>query len=187
MTEMQAARALLDSRWETSISGRSTDVPEPEIVLEKNVSQSDLKTGPIARIVDGGGKTFEPRGFGWTHQRVEADVTVELRTATRRVRGGLEQDGHAEMFGNRPSPTSVDSATVGDDGVSGIDTEPDRYVGLTGEVRRILEAHRKGFAEFCNVYSSEIRNESSAEGTNYYRADVDIRFVQEADKIDPSP
>ncbi|MBX0325804.1 hypothetical protein EGH21_22560 [Halomicroarcula sp. F13] len=170
MTEMQAAQALLDTEWETTISDRTTDVPKPTIVLQQNVSQSDLKTEPYARIVDGGGKTFEPRGFGWTHQRIEADVTVELRTADRRVDGGATQDGHEEMFGAR-------SGTG----------EPDRYVGLTGETRRILEANRKGFAEFCNVYSSEIRNESSAEGKNYYRADVDIRFVQEADQINPAP
>lgn len=170
MTEMQAAKALLETEWETSITGRATDVPQPTVVLQQNVSQSDLKTEPYARVVDGGGKTFEPRGFGWTHRKIEADVTVELRTADRRIDGGTTQDGHQEMFGNR-SGTS----------------KPDRYVGLTGEIKRILDDNRKGFAEFCNVLSSEIRNESSAEGTNYYRADVDITFVQQADKIDPAP
>jgi len=170
MTEMQAAKALIEQQWESSISGRSTDVEQPDVVLQQSVSKDDLRTGPIARVVDGGGKRFEPRGFGWTHQKVEADVTVELRTATRRVDGGVEQDGHTEMFGNR----------------SGL-SKPDRYVGLTGEMRRILDEQRKGFGEFCNVLSSETRNESSAEGTNYYRADVDITFVQQADEIDPAP
>lgn len=170
LTEYQATKALIESEWEESISNRSTNVPQPTVVLQQDVSQSDLKTEPYARVVDGGGKSFEPRGFGWTHQKVEADVTVELRTTDRRVDGGTTKDGHKEMFGER----------------SGI-SAPDRYVGLTGEMRRILEANRKGFGEFCNVFSSDIRNESSAEGTNYYRADVDIRYVQNADKIDPAP
>lgn len=170
LTEYQATKALLEQEWEASISGRSTDVPEPDVVLQQNVSQDDLRTGPVARVVDGGGKTFEPRGFGWTHQKVEADVTVELRTADRRVDGGVTQSGHDELFGDRP-------------GIA----EPDRYVGLTGELRRILDANRNGFAEFCRVLSSATQDESAAEGTNYYRADVDITFVQEADPIDPAP
>jgi len=169
LTEYQAAKALIEQEWESSISGRSQTVDQPDVVLQQSVSKDDLRTGPVARVVDGGGKSFEPRGFGWTHRRVEADVTVELRTATRRSGGGPEESGHVEMFGER----------------SGL-SKPDRYGGLSGEMKRILDEKRKGFAEFCYVLSSDIQNESSAEGTNYYRADVDITFVQTAEEIDPS-
>jgi hypothetical protein len=169
MTVIQAAEALLDQNWEKTITGRATDVPKPEIVLEQSVSKSDLKTQDYARIVDGGDMTFEPRGFGWTHQKIEADVTVELRSATRRI-DGTRIDGRERMFGSRP-------------GMS----EPDRYVGLTGETKRILEDHRKGFAEFDLVLASTIRDTSANEGVNVYRADVDIAFVQHADNINPAP
>ncbi|GGO03500.1 hypothetical protein [Haloarcula pellucida] len=168
MTFLQAAEALIDTNWEETISGRSTDVPKPKIVLEESVSQSDLKTRDYARIVDGGDTVFTPRGFGWTHEKVEADVTVELRSAERRINGTLV-DGRERMFGPRSGMSA-----------------PDRYVGLSGETKRILDAHRKGFAEFDQVVASTIRDESSAEGQKIYRADVDIAFVQHASQIDPS-
>jgi len=170
MTHLQAARALLRDNWQESVNGRTDDVPTPgEFVLQQDVSREDLKTTDVVRIVPGGDTTFEPRGFGWTHQKIEADVTVEIRTADRRE-GGTKIDGHQRLWGAR-------------DGTA----EPDSYIGLAGEVRRILENHRDGFAEFCRVPSSTIRDESSAEGKNYYRADVDIAFIQEAASIDPAP
>lgn len=167
MTYLQAAEALLN-QWEETISGRATDVPKPKVVLEKSVSQSDLKTRDYARIVDGGDTTFDPRGFSWTHEKIEANVTIELRSATRRLNGN-RIDGRHRMFGERPGLNSAD-----------------RYVGLAGETKRILDEYRKGFAEFDLVVASTIRDTSDNEGTNVYRADVDIRFVTHADEIDPS-
>jgi len=167
VTYLQAAEALLN-QWSESITGRTTDVPKPKVVLEQSVSQNDLKTRDYARVVDGGDTTFEPRGFGWTHERIEANVTVELRSATRRL-DGTRIDGRHRMFGERP-------------GLS----EPDRYVGLAGETKRILDEYRKGFGEFDRVVASPIRDVSSNEGTNVYRADVDIAFIQNAESIDPS-
>lgn len=168
MTFIQAAEALLDE-WQESISGRETDVPKPEVVLEQSVSKSDLKTRDYARVVDGGDTTFEPRGFSWTHEKIEANVTVELRSATRRIDGN-RIDGRTRMFGDRPGLN-----------------EADRYVGLSGETKRILDEYRKGFAEFDLVLASAIRDTSSNEGVNVYRADVDIAFVQHASEIDPAP
>lgn len=167
MTVLQATEALLD-QWETTITGRATDVPKPEIVLEKGVTKSKLETQDYARVINGGDTTFEPRGFGWTHKKVEANITVELYSATRRL-NGTRIDGRERMFGSR----------------NGL-AEPDRYVGLTGETERILDEYRKGFGEFDLVLSSAIRDTSSNEGTNVFRADVDIAFVEHANEIDPS-
>lgn len=167
MTNLQAAKALLN-QWEETISGRQTDVPKPEIVLGKGVTKTKLETKDYARVIEGGDTTFEPRGFGWTHEKVEADITIELYTATRRINGNRTYGRH-RMFGER-------------DGLS----EPDHHVGLTGETKRILDEYRKGFGEFDLVLSSSIRDTSDNEGANVFRADVDITFVEHANEIDPS-
>lgn len=169
MTVLQAVEALLKEHWQESISGRPTDVPKPDIVVQKDVSKEALQTSDSARVVDGGTTTFEPRGFGWTHERVEADVVVELRAADRRI-GGNKIDGRERVFGDRDGTSS-----------------PDRHAGLAGETRRILQAHRKGFAEFDRLIADEINDESAAEGQNIYRADVAVALIQDASQIDPSP
>jgi len=165
----QAIVALLEERWTESITDRATDVPTPTIVEEKSVSRSDLKTDDYARVVDGGGRSFEPMGFGWTHERIDADVTIELRTADRRQGGGATRPGNERLFGDRDSTA-----------------EPDRYIGLVGETKRVLDSARKGFAEFDLVIHSDERDESDLEGTNYYRADIDVALVQHAHQIDAS-
>ena len=169
MTDVQAIAALLDENWDPDITGRATDVPKPEIVEEKDVSREDLKTSDVARIVDGGDTSIEPQGFSWTHERINANVTIELRTTDRRVGGGTKQSGRHRLFGQRDSTA-----------------EPDRYTGLAGETKRILDAHRKGFAEFDLVVAGPVRDQSDLEGTNYYRADVDVALIQHAHNIDPS-
>lgn len=169
MTDIQAVKALLDENWKETLSGRATDVPEPQFVLQQDVSRGDLKGDDIARIVDGGGRSFEPRGFSWTHERIEADVTVELRTSDRRVQG-TKVDGRERLFGPRAGTA-----------------EPDRYVGLAGEAKRIFDAHRKGFAEYDRVIASATQDTSANEGTNYYRADIDVALIQDAHQINPSP
>jgi len=168
MTFLQAAEALLEEEWTETISGRARDVPKPEIVVEKEVTKDRLQTQDSARIIDGGDTAIDPRGFGWTHERIEPQITIELRTADRRV-AGEKIDGRIRLFGER-------------DGLS----EPDRHVGLAGETKRILDSVRKGFAEFDLVVTSPLRDMSSNEGTNIYRADVDLAFIQHASSIDPS-
>lgn len=168
MTYVQAIAALLDENWSTSISDRATDVPKPKIVEQANVSKSDLKTEDVARVVDGGNTEFTPLGFGWTHERIEPDVTIELRSVDRRL-DGTKVDGRHRVFGKRETTA-----------------EPDRYIGLVGETKRILDANRKGFAEFDLVVHSQDRDRSDLEGTNYYRADIDVELMRQADHIDPS-
>lgn len=169
MTAVQFIAALLDEEWETSISNRSTDVPKPKIVEEANVSKEDLKTEDVARIVDGGNLDIDPQGFGWTHQASEATVTIQLRTGDRRNSNGINQSGRHRLFGQRDTTA-----------------EPDRYTGLVGETKRIIDANRKGKSEYDLLVVGPIRDQSDLEGTNYYRADVDVDLIKHANSIDAS-
>lgn len=177
MTTLQAVQELLRSEWETSIDGRWNDVPEPEIVLEKAVSEDDLKTSDVIRIVDGGNKEKTPLGFGWTHEQVDQTATVQIRSADRRLQG-KKIDGRVRTFGER----NTDPDDPDHDYLAG-----ERYGGLAGEVERICDSNRKGVAEFDRVVCSPIRDESQLTGTNHYRADLDIGLVQDASEINPDP
>jgi len=184
-TKFQALKNMLAANWSESITGRPTDVPTPKFVQQQNVSQSDLKTDDYIRIVAGNGTTFEPLGFGWSHQRVEADVTIEIRSATRRI-DGIKVDSHDRVFGNR-GVSDEDTYGGGAYGAGSYGPEAiGRYPGLAGEVRRILELYRKGWAEWCQVVSGETRNESSAEGKNMHRADIDVALIKNAARIQPA-
>jgi len=184
-TKFQAVKTLLKENWAESISGRANDVATPEYIQQQTVSQADLKTSDYVRIVEGGGTTFTPRGFGWTHQQVEADVTIEIRSATRRV-DGIKTESHNRVFGYRGvDDDNVYGGGAYGNGIYGAEAVG-RYPGLAGEVRRILDLYRKGWAEWCRIASSETRNESSAEGKNVHRADIDVALIQEAERIQPA-
>lgn len=179
---LQAAAQLLEEHWEPSIQGRTNDVPKPEITIGGEVSQSDLKTKDHARIVDGGDQSITPQGFGWTHEAIEAQVTIELRSADRRVRGDFEK-GRTRMFGEYYGSTSHYSGSYS---LPYTGNGSERYGGLAGEVKRILDAHRKGYDTFDLVVATPFRDESAAEGQKVHRADVDVAFITEASPIDPS-
>lgn len=169
MTVLQAIASLIDAEWEPSISGRWNDVPKPKIVLEKEVTKEMLRTQDVLRVEDGGDTEKTPLGFGWTHEALDATVTISIRTLDRRI-GGMPQDGRIRMFGER----------------NGTD-DAERYGGLAGELERICDANRKGFAEFDRVRLSPVRDESQLAPANGYRADLDIGLVIDAQNINPEP
>lgn len=169
MTNLQLIEYLLDQHWEPSIAGRDNDVPKPKIVKESNVTKDDLKTGDVLKLVEAEATTYEAMGFGYTHEQVEGAVTIQCRSADRRLQG-TKVDGHVRVFGDRDSNT----------------LEKERHGGLTGEVRRVLLANRKTSAEYNLTTPSEVRNQSGLTGTNHYRGDLTVGLVDSAREIDTS-
>lgn len=168
-TAVQAIAQLLAENWTEVVSGRSTDVPQPEILTHNEETQRDLRTeGKI--VVDRGGQAdIEQLGFAVTHQGVDTPVVIEIRAYDRRLSGTFE-DGREYLYGNRPDAT----------------TPPDRHAGLTGETLRILEAHRKGFGEFDRLQYGPDEDQSDLEGQGTYRADITAVPIIHAEEIDPS-
>lgn len=169
MTAIQFVAQLLEADWEPSVTNRSTDVPEPLFVEEKDEAQSNLRTHDTAHVTDGGDLDLEYLGFGVTHKGIDALVTVQLRTADRRE-NDAPVNGRHRLFGERPAAT----------------TSADRHAGLAGETLRILESYRHGVAEFDRVIPGPVRDQSDLTGVGHYRADLDVALVTHAEKIDTS-
>ena len=169
MTAVQAIEALLDTNWTESITGRSTDVPKPTFDLQQSNLKRSLRTRDSCNVEDGGDTDIEPLGIGWTHEATTSRVSIDLRTADRSI-DGIKVNGRERLFGSRPGIASSD-----------------RYSGLSGEVKRILDTHRKGFAEFDLVVLSPFRDISGQTGQNHYRAVADVTLYQVADEINPDP
>jgi len=169
MTAVQAIEALLDTNWTESITNRSTDVPKPAFDIQQSNLKRSLRTRDSCYVKDGGDTDIDPAGIGWMNENTTSRVSVDLRTADRTI-DGVQVDGRDRLLGSR----------------SGI-ASSDRYAGLTGEVKRIIDTHRKGFAEFDLVVLTPFRDISDQTGQNHYRAVADITMYQFADGINPSP
>lgn len=173
MTVIQAIENLLQANWTSSISGRPLDVPKPDFSKEKEEAQERLRTKDVARVVDGGDEDHTPLGFGWTHENIEWVVTVELRTADRRV-NDQQVEGRYRLYGERGA------GSLGDN-------ESGRWPGLAGETQRIIFDNRKGFAEFDIVgHELRVQDQSDKTGVGHYRADVYIPLKNLASSIDTS-
>ena len=172
MTEVEFIKNLLERDWETSITGRSTDVPEPTFVLEKGKREERLRTQDIGYITSGADLEESPQGLGWNHQQVETAVLIQYRVAERNVDTGYS-DAYNRMFGKR----------TGNNGVG----EPDRWDGIVGETRRVILDNRKRTAEWDRVGNGIIVSDlSDLGGVNYQRADVLIPMDIIAQQIDTS-
>lgn len=180
MTVIQAIEALLETNWQASITGRHHDVPAPEFVQEQDEMQKRLRTQDVAHVIDGGDEEHTPLGFGWTHETIDAVVTVQLRSADRRIEG-TPVDSRIRTFGYRNTTGEVDQY--------GLDPlEAERWGGLAGETKRLILANRKGFAEFDIVGDQlRVQDQSDLAGTGYHRADVQIPLTNIASEIDTSP
>lgn len=166
---VQAIAFLLQENWTETVSGRTNDVPEPEILTANEDSQKSLRTeGKI--VVDRGGQAdLEQLGFGATHEGADTPAVIEIRAYDRRLAGTFES-GRDYLYGVRPNAT----------------TAPDRHSGLTGEVLRILKANRKGFGEFDRLQYGPEEDQSDVEGQGTYRADITALPIIHAGEIDPS-
>lgn len=172
MSEVEFIKNLLERDWETSITGRDTDVPEPTFTLEKKERQKSLRTQDVGYVATGADTETTPQGLGWTHQEVETAVVIEYRAASRSTDVGYD-DAYNRLFGQRTGP----------DGVG----EPDRWDGIVGETQRIINDNRKRTAEWNRVGNGIVVSDlADLGGTNYYRADVLVPMDIVAQELDTS-
>jgi hypothetical protein len=158
---VQFAEALLDARWRESYPGRA-DVPKPAILIENQpgIRQVSLTDRDDIVVRHGGTVDFSPVDLGWNSEKVEALVTIEIRTAESRERfeGTL---------------TGAGLGTREEDG------------GLTGEVKRVLDSARKGAGEYDLVTAYQFNDLTGQMGGQVWRGDYTVRFEELARSIDP--
>lgn len=160
---------LLAEQWTESVTGRSTDVPEPTIVEKGDESQQSLRTaGKI--VVDGTAEVdIEQLGFGVNFEGIDDSVVIEIRAYDRRISGAFSS-GRDLLEGERPNAT----------------TPPDRHAGLLGETLRILRGNRRGVAEYDRLQYSVDRSPGGVEGQGTHRVDVPVLCIRHARSVDPS-
>lgn len=177
MSEVEFIRNLLERDWTPSITGRTTDVPQPTFTLEKSDREANLRSQDVGYVASGADTTYTPQGLGWNHRQVETAVVVEYRVATRTTATGYD-DGYNRLYGER----------TGADGVGA----PDRWDGIVGETERVILDNRVRTAEWDRVGANSsgegitVRDLQDLGGANYYRADVLIPMDIIADQIDTS-
>lgn len=163
MSEVEFIKNLLERDWQTSVTGRSTDVPQPTLTLEKDDRQDNLRSADVGYVASGADTSHTPEGLGWDSELVETAVVIEYRATTRKTATGYD-DGYNRLFGAR----------TGTDGVAA----PDDWDGIIGETRRVLADNRKRTAEFRRVGTDStgqpiaVTDLKDLGGANYYRADV---------------
>lgn len=171
MTEIAFVQNLLESQWQESITDRSNDVPKPTFVREKEERDGRIRNKDIGYVASGGDTEYTPQGFSWTHERVDTVVVIEYRVTTRSVDVGVE-NGYDRLYGKRTGP----------DGLG----EPDRWSGIVGETKRVLQADRSGRAEW-DLIGDDLRvDDTRLGGQNYWRADVYVPLRNHASSIDTS-
>lgn len=162
-THLQYVASLLEQEWSASISGRSTDVPQPDVIIagqEDGPTRVESAVNDLIFVREGGAMSISPRSVGWTEERVEARVTLDIRTT----------EGRDRFVGTRNSDGSVD-----------------RYPGLHGETKRCLDMARKGEYEFDWVASPEWRDLSEDIGYAHWRGQWEVQLTEIAHTITPEP
>lgn len=172
MTAVQYVEALIEANWEPSITGRVVDVPQPQILREsaQGLRRMNLDQHDVLLIRDGGITDVEPQSFAWQEERVVGRVTVDARTTGEA--GAVP--GRERLWGYRG---------VGDLG----DTEAERYGGIQGEMKRIVDTVRKGDEEFDLILATEQNDLSAEMGGQVWRGTTEITLDIRANEIDPTP
>lgn len=165
MTSISFVLNLIDNRWHEEIEGRIEPVEKPAIARQLEDARRRLRTTDLLEVQDGGSSQVTPLGIGWNEEEVTSRITIDIRTTSRD-----EIPGNQRLFGVR-----------GEDGL------PERYGGLTGEVRRILDTVRKGHGEYELIEGFEVNDISGTTGRGHYRAVVEVRLTEYALSIDPEP
>lgn len=171
MSALQYTENLLDANWEESVSGRERDVPQPQLIREsaESLRKMNLDQNDAALLRDGGITTIEPQSFGWAQERLVSRVTIDLRTTGE----AGSTHGRERLWGYR--------------GVGGLnDNESERYGGLVGETKRIMDSVRKGDNDFDLVLVTEENDLSAQMGGQIWRASVEVQLDIRARTIDPS-
>lgn len=161
---------LLDEEWTGTVAGRANDVPKPTIIEGGDESKQSLRTSGKIVVRESGDVDVEQLGFNVTHKGTDTAVTIEIRAYDRRVSGAFDS-GRDLLEGIRPDAQ----------------TPPDDYAGLLGEVIRIIDANRRGVAEFDRLQYSIDRAAGTVEGQGTHRTDVTVLCIRHAEEINPSP
>lgn len=178
MSEVLFLKNLLERDWESSISNRSNDVPEPNLVLEKENRTERLRTQDVGYVASGADTNYTAQGLGWNSQEVETVVVIEYRAATRSTGTGVLDNGYRRLFGDRTGPDGVGA--------------PDRWAGIVGETLRIILDGRIRTAEWDRLGTDStgspirVADNTGLGGANYWRADVFVPMDIVADNIDTS-
>lgn len=171
MTAVQYAEYILDEYWEPSVSGREKRVPKPEILREspEGYRKINLDRSDALMLRDGGITTIEPQSVGWVEERKVSRVTIDVRTTGEA--GSVS--GRERLWGHR--------------GIGNLDpNEAERYGGLQGEIKRIIDKVRKGDEEFDLVLVTEQNDLSGEMGGQIWRGTSELSLDTRANKIDPS-
>lgn len=159
MVAVQYVYNLLHNNWQASVTGRNNDVPKPYIFLESSeATRFSVSTGDYFVVTDNGQTTWQPQSVGWTEERVESKVGVQMRTAHSRQR----------LLGYRD-----------DNNVA------ERYGGLLGETKRILDTKRKGDKEWDYVIVDGFDDLTGEVGFANFRGRLNLRLVKVASRVDP--
>ena len=172
MTAIQYVQTLLDTRWEESISGREVDVPKPKLMREsaENLRRINLDMEDVLLLRDGGVTSIEPQSFGWQEERLLSHVTIDARTSGEA--GAVS--GRERLWGYR--------------GVGDLEpNEAERYGGLQGEIKRILDTGRKGDQENDLIYATEQNDLSAEMGGQVWRGTTEVQLDVRANQINPEP
>lgn len=171
MTAVQYVKNLLENNWESAVSGREKDVPKPEIYLEsaENLRRVNLDQSDVVFVRDGGTTQYTPKSFGWAQEEYSSPVTIDARTTGEA--GSVP--GRERLWGYR--------------GVGNLSAnEAERYGGLQGEIKRILDEVRKGDQEYDLVLATAQNDLSGEMGGQVWRALTEVSLDVKAKTIDSS-
>lgn len=167
MTAVQIIKYLIESNWQEARTGRALDVPEPEIHLENDEQKVDLSRHDEVMVKDGGPVDHTPLGVGYNYEREELTMSVDLKTADRRVQGD-KIDGRVRLFG------FVNNGNEIQHGIPPGESED--YGGISGEVKKILRDNRGGQDRFDDIFVDSVDDISDTVAVNKYRAVVNVRL-----------
>lgn len=161
-TALAYFETLLTNNWESSITDRIENVPEPQIHIaaDVDVARVTQQVDDVIFVRDGGPQSLTPQSAGWNERKVESLVTIDIRTSVDRPR--LE-------------------------GVRDNNNEAERYGGLRGETQRILDEVRRGDKEYDLINGYEWNDLSEDMGYGFWRGTWEVRLTKVAVNIDPSP
>lgn len=161
MSSLEFIKQLLQDEWQTSVTGRVHDVPQPKIDVQVDDPMKDLKNQDVVIIRDGGDELHDPQSVGHLEERVQSFVSIDVRTTDRR-----DPSGHVRLEG-------------------GVDRNgnPETHGGLKGEIKRILDANRTGTSGYDTIQTEMWRNLSAQTGRNHYRGVWDVRLDEIAKDV----
>lgn len=172
MSEVEFLKNLLERDWEPTVTGRSTDVPQPFFTLEKSNREESLRSQDVGYITSGADTTRTYNGLGATHDRIETAVVIEYRVAARNVSTGYTDPYH-RLFGQRTGANGIQAA--------------DDWDGIIGETERVIRDAGTRIAEW-DKFGIEITVSDLTDigGNAYHRADVLVPMEDIAKLIDTS-